>query len=78
MPVVKARSMVDDPHSALSIRVRRCTIHVGRWRWHLLEDGYPYEASPESYGTRVDAEAAGQALLEKLTSGLHAGNEPIE
>jgi hypothetical protein len=58
---------MSDAQPSLTVRVRRCTIHAGRVRWDILEDGAPL-VGPESFATRAEAEAAGRAELEKMAS----------
>ena len=50
------------------VKVRPCTIHAGRFRWDILENGRPALSSPESFATRQEAEASGFAEIEKLIS----------
>jgi hypothetical protein len=51
-----------------SVRVRRCTIHVGRYRWDIMEGGRPIASAPESFATRDQAEAAGLTEMDRLTA----------
>jgi hypothetical protein len=50
------------------VTVRPCTIHVGRFRWDILENGRPVQSSPGSFATKQEAEASGFAEIEKLIS----------
>jgi hypothetical protein len=59
---------MSDAQPSLTVRVRRCTIHAGRFRWDILENGAPLESASESFATRAEAEAAGRAELEKMAS----------
>jgi hypothetical protein len=58
--------MPDDLPPPLSVRIRRCTIHAGRYRWDVMEGGRPVASAPESFATRDEAEAAGFNELAKL------------
>jgi hypothetical protein len=52
------------------LKTRRCTIHVGRFRWDILENGKPIESSAESFLTRREARQKGLTVnvsrLEQL------------
>ena len=50
------------------VKVRPCTIHAGRFRWDILENGRPVQSSPGSFATKQEAEASGFAEIEKLIS----------
>jgi hypothetical protein len=50
------------------VTVRPCTIHAGRFRWDILENGRPVQSSPESFATKQEAEASGFTEIEKLIS----------
>jgi hypothetical protein len=60
--------MPDDP-PPLRIRVRRCTIHAGRFRWDVVEGNRAVRSSPNSFLTREEASADGQREIEKFRSG---------
>ena len=45
---------------------RPCTIHAGRFRWDLRENGRPIQSSLESFATEQEARADGRHELEKL------------
>ena len=49
-----------------AIRVRRCTIHAGRFRWDLLDGTRPSVSAPESFATRDEAEAAGLKEMRRI------------
>jgi hypothetical protein len=57
------------------VRVRRCTIHVGRFRWDILENGRPAESSPDSFFSRREAKADGLARLHELVTA-HGAKKP--
>jgi hypothetical protein len=59
---------MSDVQPSLTVRVRRCTIHAGRFRWDILENGAPLESAAESFATRDEAQAAGKAELDKLVA----------
>jgi hypothetical protein len=48
------------------VKTRRCTIHAGRYRWDIRERGKTVQSSSESFETRDEAAAAGQAELANL------------
>lgn len=48
------------------VKVRPCTIHAGRYRWDIHENGRPAQSSPDSFENEREAEAAGRAEMEKL------------
>ena len=48
------------------VKIRRCTIHVGRYRWDIREHGKTVQSSSESFETRKEAVAAGRAELANL------------
>jgi hypothetical protein len=48
------------------VTTRRCTIHVGRYRWDLREHGKVMQSSSESFETRDEAAAAGRKELATL------------
>jgi hypothetical protein len=52
------------------VKTRRCTIHVGRYRWDILAHGKKMQSSTASFATRQEADAAGRAELEKLGKTL--------
>jgi hypothetical protein len=45
---------------------RPCTIHAGRFRWDIRENGRPIQSSMESFATELEAHADGRHELEKL------------
>ena len=45
---------------------RPCTIHAGRFRWDIRENGTPVQSSMESFATEQEAHADGRHELEKL------------
>ena len=45
---------------------RPCTIHAGRFRWDIRENGRPIQSSMESFATEQEAHADGRRELEKL------------
>jgi len=45
---------------------RPCTIHAGRFRWDVRENGRPIQSSIESFATEQEAHADGRHELEKL------------
>jgi hypothetical protein len=45
---------------------RPCTIHAGRFRWDIRENGRPIRSSMESFATEQEAHADGRHELEKL------------
>jgi hypothetical protein len=45
---------------------RPCTIHAGRFRWDIRENGKPIQSSMESFATEQEAHADGRHELEKL------------
>ena len=55
---------------AYELKTRRCTIHVGRFRWDLLENGKRIESSAESFPTRTTARQDGLSVMEKLLREL--------
>ena len=61
--------MPDDLPPPPSVRIRRCTIHAGRYRWDVIEGGRPIASALESFATKDEAEAAGVAELAKLALG---------
>ena len=52
--------------AAYELKTRRCTIHVGRFRWDILGNGKPIESSAESFPTRKAARQDGLSVMEKL------------
>src|SRR6202021_1505621 len=42
-----------------------CTIHAGRFRWDIRENGIPIQSSVESFATEQEAHADGRHELEK-------------
>jgi hypothetical protein len=46
--------------------IRPCTIHAGRFRWDIRENGRPAQSSMESFATEQEAHADGRHELEKL------------
>ena len=45
---------------------RPCTIHAGRFRWDIRENGKPIRSSVVSFATEQEAHADGRHELEKL------------
>jgi hypothetical protein len=45
---------------------RPCTIHAGRFRWDIRENGRPIQSSIESFATEQEAHADGRHELEKI------------
>jgi hypothetical protein len=45
---------------------RPCTIHAGRFRWDIRENGRPIQSSMESFATEQEAHADGRHELEKV------------
>jgi hypothetical protein len=45
---------------------RPCTIHAGRFRWDIRENGRPIQSSMESFATEQEAHADGRHELEKI------------
>src|SRR5882672_4062163 len=45
---------------------RACTIHAGRVRWDIRENGRPVQSSMESFATDQEAHADGRHELEKI------------
>ena len=45
---------------------RPCTIHAGRFRWDIRENGRPIQSSVESFATEQEAHADGRHELEKV------------
>src|SRR5258708_7060647 len=45
---------------------RPCTIHAGRFRWDIRENGTPIRSSMESFTTEHEAHADGRHELEKV------------
>ena len=60
--------MLDKRLPLYGVTVRPCTIHAGRFRWDILENGRPVQSSPESFATKQEAVASGFAEIEKLIS----------
>jgi hypothetical protein len=57
-------SMSDKRLPLYGLRVRLSTDR--RFRWDILADGQPIQSSPESFGTKEEAQASGFAEIEKL------------
>jgi hypothetical protein len=57
---------------------RPCTIHAGRFRWDIRENGRPIQSSMESFATEQEAHADGRHELEKLiqSRGCNWRGEP--
>ena len=55
------------------VTTRRCTIHVGRYRWDIREHGKAVQSSSESFETRDVAAAAGRDELAKLVRAGRVG-----
>jgi hypothetical protein len=45
---------------------RPCTIHAGRFRWDIRENGRPIQSSMESFATEQEAHSDGRHELEKI------------
>jgi hypothetical protein len=45
---------------------RPCTIHAGRFRWDIRQNGRPVQSSIESFASEQEAHADGRHELEKL------------
>src|SRR3981189_2008557 len=45
---------------------RPCTIHAGRFRWDIRENGKPIRSSMESFASEQEAHADGRHELEEL------------
>jgi hypothetical protein len=60
--------MPDDLPPPPSVRIRRCSIHAGRYRWDVMEGGRPIASASESFATKDEAEAAGFDELAKLAA----------
>jgi len=45
---------------------RPCTIHAGRFRWDIRENGKPIRSSVVSFATEQEAHADGRHELEKI------------
>ena len=58
--------MANKARPLYGVKVRPCTIHPGRFRWDILEDGRPVQSSPESFATKREAETNGFAEIERL------------
>jgi hypothetical protein len=58
--------MPNKPRPLYGVKARPCTIHPGRFRWDILEDGRAVQSSPESFATKREAEANGFAEIERL------------
>src|ERR1700736_1984770 len=57
--------MAQSPHP-YDLVTRPCTIHAGRFRWDIRENGRPIQSSMESFATEQEAQADGRHELEKL------------
>ena len=55
------------------LKIRRCTIHAGRYRWDLLENGKFVQTSRKSYATHIEARRAALRMMERLTRKPEAG-----
>jgi hypothetical protein len=53
--------------ASYELKVRRCTIHAGRYRWDILENGRPLQSSTDSFPTRKEAQKAGLIEMRRLT-----------
>ncbi len=49
------------------LTTRRCTMHAGRYRWDIVENGKPIESSKESFATRKQAHTDGLSVMQRLT-----------
>jgi hypothetical protein len=45
---------------------RPCTIHAGRFRWDIRQNGRPVQSSMESFASEQEAHMDGRLELEKL------------
>jgi hypothetical protein len=45
---------------------RPCTIHAGRFRWDIRQNGRPVQSSLESFASEQEAHMDGRLELEKL------------
>ena len=54
------------PPQPYDLVTRPCTIHAGRFRWDIRENGRPIQSSMESFATEQEAHADGRHELEKL------------
>jgi hypothetical protein len=45
---------------------RPCTIHAGRFRWDIRQNGRPVQSSMESFASEQEAHVDGRRELEKL------------
>jgi hypothetical protein len=58
--------MPDELPSPYAVKVRRYTIHAGRFRWDIHRNGRSVLPSPESLATRQEAETHGRAEAERV------------
>ena len=61
--------------AAYELKTRRCTIHVGRFRWDILQNGKAVQSAEESFPTRKAARQDGLSVMEKFVRGLGAIEE---
>jgi hypothetical protein len=52
--------------SPYDLVTRPCTIHAGRFRWDIRENGRPIQSSMESFATEQEAHADGRHTLGKM------------
>jgi len=65
--------MGDQVPPPYAVKVRRCTIHAGRYRWDIHENGRPVQSSADSFATEHEAEASGLIEMEGLISKPRIG-----
>jgi hypothetical protein len=60
--------MNTNPLKVLTVRVVPCTIHQGRYPWHVVEDdGLVCANAPESYATEDEARRAGEVVRREMS-----------
>jgi hypothetical protein len=64
--VAREPSEMTDGPPPHEVKTRRCTIHVGRFRWDIVENGKPISSSPDSFATRDEAHKDGLEELRRL------------
>jgi hypothetical protein len=62
--------MPQDVPPPLSLRVRACTLHVGRFRWDIMEFGRPVQSSPSSFLTTQEAEDDGRRAIDTIVASM--------
>jgi len=65
--------MADQVPPPYAVKVRRCTIHAGRYRWDIHENDRPVQSSAGSFATEHEAEASGLIEMKKLISKNRVG-----